>query len=54
MQRFVISKVRRHQAFPQFAVIRNEKVQQLVDDNVIAQFAIQLKQFAIETQIARR
>ena len=49
----VIAKMRPHKAFPEFAMVRHGEVQQLMDDDVIRQLAVQCEQFAIEVQIAR-
>ncbi len=43
-----------HQAFPEFAVVWNEEVQQLVDDHVVPKLLIKIEQFVVEIQMAGR
>ena len=40
--------MRPHQTFPELAVVRNGKVQQLVDDDVVADVSIHAQKFIIE------
>ncbi len=44
----IFSKMRTHQAFPEFAMIGNEEVQQLVDNHVIPKLLIETEQFVVE------
>lgn len=44
--------MRPHQAFPKLAVIRDEEVQELVDDDVVPEAFVEVEQVVVEVQVA--
>ena len=49
----IIAKMRPHQRFPQFAVVRHGEMEQLMDDDVIAKLRVHAEQLIVEAQRAR-
>lgn len=49
---FEISEMHTHKAFPELAMVWNERVQEFMHNNVIPQVAIQFKQVTAEIQAA--
>src|SRR5690625_1102134 len=43
-----------HEALPEFTVIGNGKMEKFMNDNIVADFAVELEQFDIEIEVARR
>jgi hypothetical protein len=54
MERLIIAEMCAHETLPEFSVIRNEEVQQLVDDDVVSYRGIESKELAVEIQITGR
>ncbi len=48
---FVIAQMRTHEALPQFAVVRHREVEQLMNDDVIADIPVEMQKLSVEVQI---
>ena len=53
-QSFVITQVSPHQTFPKLAMIRNGKMQEFMDDDIVPKFTVKIEQLAVEVQMTVR
>jgi len=48
----IVAQMDTHEAFPEFAVIRNEKMKQFMNDDIIPEVRFQPDQFTVEIQMS--